>query len=136
MLVFGGALVALLVPAFVSLGLWQWNKAAVKEARQTLLDARSHEPGIALPTEIVDPESLRYRRVVVRGTYDPAHQILIDNRVHQERAGYHVVTPFRVAANGTPLLVLVNRGWIPAAPDRRSLPTIETPGGEIARFDQ
>ena len=41
-------------------------------------------------------------------------KFLLDNRVHQERAGYHVLTPFR--ADGAEAVVLVNRGWVPLAP--------------------
>ena len=40
-----------------------------------------------------------------------ARQILIDNKVHDGRAGYHVVTPL-VLADGR--VVLVDRGWIAA----------------------
>lgn len=132
----GGALVALLVPLFVSLGQWQWDKAAAKEARQALLDARAAEAPATLPATPVDAEAMRYRRVVVRGVYEPARQILIDNRVHREQAGYHVVTPLRIdggAADGAGgMRVLVNRGWVPAGPDRRTLPAIETPTGTVA----
>lgn len=122
----GGALVAILVPVFVSLGLWQWEKAEAKATRQMLLDSRSREPTIALPATPVDAEALRYRRVTVRGTYEPQHQILIDNRVHQEQAGYHVVTPLRI--EGSEMRVLVNRGWVSAGGSRQ-LPPVETPTG-------
>lgn len=124
----GGALVAVLLPTFVSLGLWQWDKAATKAARQTLLDTRSREPAVQLSATPVDAESLRFRRVTVRGTYEPQYQILVDNRVHQERAGYHVITPLRI--DGGEMRVLVNRGWI-SANGTRQLPTLETPGGLV-----
>lgn len=131
----GGALVALLVPVFVSLGQWQWNKAAVKEARQALLDSRAKEAPLPLTTTPVDAEAMRYRRVSVRGVYEPQRQILIDNRVHREQAGYHVLTPLRIGsgdANGANgMRVLVNRGWVPAGPDRRQLPAIATPAGAV-----
>lgn len=124
----GGALVAVLVPTFVSLGLWQWNKAADKAARQALLEARSHEPAQRLSAAPVEAESLRYRRVTVRGQYEPQFQILIDNRVHKERAGYHIVTPLKI--EGSEMRVLINRGWIPATPDRRQ-PAVDTPSEPV-----
>ncbi len=135
----GGALVMLLVPTFIALGQWQWHKAAVKEARQTLLDARAAEPPVQLAATAADPESMRYRRIVVRGVYEPERQILIDNRVHQERPGYHVVTPLRIDSGSGGVnaqasensRVLVNRGWIAAGPDRRQLPVIDTPTGTV-----
>lgn len=118
-----------LVPAFVSLGLWQWRKAEAKSALQSLLDTRSQEPAVQLPSVLADAGSLRYRRVVVRGEYEPGFQILLDNRVHQETAGYHVLTPLHIA--GSPLRVLVNRGWVPAPADHRQTPTIATPAGVV-----
>jgi surfeit locus 1 family protein len=39
-----------------------------------------------------------------------------------------VIQPFRIAGAG---LVLVNRGWIAAGPDRGRLPEIRTPAGEV-----
>lgn len=128
----GGALVVLLVPLFVSLGQWQWQKAEVKAARQALFDARAAEPPLSLPATPVDAEAMRYRRVVVRGVYEPQRQLLIDNRVHRERAGYHVVTPLRIEGGGADgLRVLVNRGWVPAAAEHSRLPAIDTPAGTV-----
>lgn len=120
-------LVAILVPTFISFGMWQWNKAAAKEARQVLLDTRAKQAPVQMASAPVDAESLRFSRVTVRGVYEPQYQILIDNRVHQERAGYHVVTPLRIEGpGGSDMRVLVNRGWI-SANSGRQVPAIETP---------
>jgi surfeit locus 1 family protein len=118
-----------LVPTFISLGQWQWRKAEAKSELQSLLDARSHEPAVQLAGAPVDAASLRYRRVVVRGEYEPAYQILIDNRVYGEQAGYHLLTPLRIA--GSDLRVLVNRGWLPAGADHQQLPALATPAGPL-----
>lgn len=125
----GGLLVAVLVPLFVSLGNWQWQKAAAKESRQVLLDARAADAPVRLAATPVDAESMRYRRVIVRGSFEPERQILIDNRVHRDQAGYHVVTPLRI--EGSELRVLVNRGWVAAGPSRATLPGIATPQGSV-----
>jgi len=116
---------ALLLPTFISLGMWQLDKARAKESLQVMLDERSREPAVQMPAATTDPESLRYRRVVATGRYEPERQILVDNRVYREQAGYHVVTPLRLA--GSDMRVLVNRGWVPAPPDHREQPAIETP---------
>ncbi|RLJ67972.1 surfeit locus 1 family protein [Sulfurisoma sediminicola] len=139
-LVWGGLLVVALVTGFVSLGLWQWNKYAVKTERQSELDQRSHDALIAMPhrttnapqeVPLGDADFLRYRHVELTGEFEPARQILIDNRVDPttERAGYHVVTPLHLA--GSDMRVLVNRGWVPAAADHRVLPEIATPVGPV-----
>ena len=109
MAILGGLLLAFLLPAFVSLGLWQWRKAEVKTTLQAELDARSNDAPIIMPTAPVASESLRFRRVILRGTYDAARQVLIDNRLYREQAGYHVITPLRL--EGSTMHVLVNRGW-------------------------
>ena len=122
-------LVAVLLPAFISLGMWQWRKAETKVNLQHELDARSSGLPVAMPSEPVDAESLRYRRVVLHGTFDAARQVLIDNRLHREQAGYHVITPLRLA--GSNMHVLVNRGWLPAAADHRILPEAGVPSGNV-----
>lgn len=120
---------AALLPTFISLGVWQLNKARAKESLQSMLDARSREPAVQMPSAMADAESLRYRRVVAAGRYEPERQVLIDNRVHRERAGYHVVTPLRI--EGSDMRVLVNRGWVPAPPDHRQLPAVDTSQGRV-----
>ncbi len=110
----------------VKLGLWQYNKAELKQALQTQLEERLAEPSVALPQKITDPEAWRYRRVKFAGTYDTRHQILLDNQVENAVAGYHVLTPARV--EGGSAYVLVNRGWIPAAADRK-VPVVSAPQG-------
>ena len=75
-----GLLLAFLLPAFISLGLWQWRKAEAKTALQTELDSRSHDAAIAMPMTLLnaaDIESLRHHRIMLRGTYDAARQVLI-----------------------------------------------------------
>lgn len=115
------------VAACLRLGLWQQHKAEAKQALQQQYQQRLQQAPVALPMAVDDPISWRYRRVRVSGCYDPAHQILLDNQVSHETAGYHVLTPLAVTADGPH--VLVDRGWIPAPADRRELPHIDTPAG-------
>ena len=117
------------IPVFISLGNWQWNKASVKEALQAQRDTRSAGAPIPVPGEVVALDTLRDYRVVVRGEYDTARQILLDNKVHKERAGYHVLTPLRIAGSDT--RILVNRGWIPAPVIRTEIPKVDTPSGVV-----
>lgn len=128
-LLWGGLLLLLLLPAFGSLGLWQWNKGQAKLSRQAELDTLSRTAPAAMPTLPAPAESLRYRRFVLRGEYDANRQILIDNRVYRERAGYYVITPLRLA--GSQLRVLINRGWVPAPADRGQVPQVPPPRGPV-----
>src|SRR5690242_388632 len=83
--VWGGLLVLVLLLLFCRLAYWQWEKAEAKFALQAELDARSLGPLQEMPTQPAEAEALRYHRFVLRGEYNAAHQILIDNRVHAER---------------------------------------------------
>ena len=118
------------MPLFIAAGLWQWNKAAAKASLQAELEARGGEAALTMPTMRVEAETLRYRKLVARGHFEPQYQVLIDNRTYRGQAGYHVVTPLRL--DGSDMRVLVNRGWIPLQADRGTLPKIATPTGVIA----
>jgi surfeit locus 1 family protein len=118
-----------LLPVMTGLGMWQLDRAGQKLRLQAEYDQRQLEPAVRLVSVLENPDALRFRRVVARGRYEPEHQILIDNRVHQGQAGYHVLTPLRLEDGA--VRVLVNRGWVPLGQDRAVLPRIETPRGTV-----
>jgi len=126
---FGGLLLAALLPTFISLGLWQWRKAEVKQTLQAEHDQRGQVAPAPLPAGLPAADSLRYRHVVLRGTYVADRQVLIDNRLQQGVAGYHVLTPLRLADGYR--YVLINRGWLAAPADHHEQPAAPVPAGEI-----
>lgn len=125
----GGLLLLVLLPLFAGLGIWQLRKAEDRFGRQAELEARSRGAPAAMPEQPAAAGELRYRRFVLRGEYESESQFLVDNRVHAGRAGYHVVTPLRLAGSTT--RVLVNRGWIPAGQRRAELPGAAPPSGLV-----
>ena len=82
---------------------------------------------------LVAAESLApYQRVVLHGWFDAEHEILLDNRIHAGRAGYHVLTPFLLSDAAGALasgekMVMVNRGWLDGGVRRYPPPTIPPP---------
>jgi len=119
-----------LLPALVGLGVWQLDRAAWK---QGLVDA--HEASIQLaPVDLgwllESGKPAAFRPVIVHGQYDLAHQVLLDNRLYRGNAGYHVLTPLRLADGDS--VVLVNRGWVPTGLDRSVLPELPGPAGRVA----
>jgi surfeit locus 1 family protein len=79
-------------------------------------------------TRVIDlgtPRLPRYQHIETDGHYDQARQILIDNMVNNERAGYFVITPFALSGGGW---LLVNRGWVPLGSSRASRPAIAVAG--------
>jgi surfeit locus 1 family protein len=117
--------VLILLPTLVGLGFWQLDRAAQKRAIQAEYDARSRDAHVQLGSSVQAPEELRFYRVIVKGTYDTAYEVLIDNRIRKGQAGYHVITPLRVT--GSDVRVLVNRGWVPIGRTRTELPRLDTP---------
>ena len=108
------ALIALLI----SLGRWQLRRADEKRA---LFDSFAAGTDATQTIELRTPPVRRYQHVGASGHYDPTRQILIDNMVNAERAGYFVITPFALAGGGW---VLVNRGWVPLGASRAARPAI------------
>jgi len=111
----------------VSLGNWQSRRAEEKLALGQELDAAGRHAVLALPSEPVDAHAYAFSRISARGEYSAKHTILLDNKVLRGVAGYHVLTPLKLAGSDT--YVLVNRGWVAAGARRDSLPQIRTPAG-------
>ena len=120
---------AILIPLLISLGQWQLGRAAQKQRLQAEYDLLQEGSAMRVRPVLESAETLRFRRVLVRGQYEPQYQILIDNRVHQGQAGYHVLTPLRIEDGN--VRILVNRGWVPVGADRAQIPRLETPGALV-----
>lgn len=118
------------VPVFVTAGGWQRARMQAKEGLSAQYDAVARAAPTPLP-EIGaggDWTAQRYRAVAVRGEYDAGRQIYIDNKVSAGHAGYHVVTPLKLADDR---VVLVNRGWIAAGASRATLPPAPPASGRV-----
>ena len=115
------------VSVFVTAGLWQRDRMEQKLALRAQLDAAAARPLAPLPAT-GNWESLRFAPVTVTGTFDAAHQVFLDNRVHDGRAGFHVFTPLGLADGRT---VLVNRGWVPGGATHAEVPKVAVPEGEV-----
>ena len=117
-----GLLVAAVLVLLIGLGLWQLDRAEQKRALLEDYENRPQQAAVRLDAATpADPE-WRYRQAWARGRYDPGRQYLLDNRVHQGRVGYQVLTPLRLAHSDA--VVLVNRGWVPQGRTREDLPPL------------
>lgn len=113
---------ALLILLTYSLGNWQMQRAAYKRTLQARIEAGEHDPALTVNNEHKTKEQVLYRQVIVEGVFDPAHEILLDNRIHNSVAGYYVLTPLKI--KGSNLWILVNRGWVAVGQSRSLLPKI------------
>jgi surfeit locus 1 family protein len=107
--------------------MWQYNKAAVKLRLQEQYERNATAQSEGLPKVFDKLEVLRYKNVAVEGEYLTQYQILLDNQVEGEVAGYHVITPLQL--HDRDQVILVDRGWIPALPNHHDVPEVETPTG-------
>jgi surfeit locus 1 family protein len=115
-------LTVVLIVMLVSLGKWQLRRA---DEKRVLFDSFAAGTDATRLIELGTPRLPRYRHIEASGHYDPARQILIDNMVNAERAGYFVITPFSLSGGGW---VLVNRGWVPLGASRAERPAIAVAG--------
>ncbi|MEE9494566.1 MAG: SURF1 family protein [Gammaproteobacteria bacterium] len=111
----------LLLYLLVSLGFWQLDRAEKKHA--LLAEYRQGDEGgaVFIRQQMANIEELAYQMARSQGHYDSQQQLLLDNRTHDGQAGYHVVTPLRLADGSA---VLVNRGWVSLGRDRAQLPDV------------
>jgi surfeit locus 1 family protein len=123
-------LVTLFLLGFLlSLGFWQLDRAEQK--REIIKHYQGDKGGavIRLDADMKLASGLEYQRASSVGRYDNAHQLLLDNRIHEGQAGYQVLTPFIL--RNSDVAVLVNRGWVPLGESRDQLPELAV--GEAQR---
>ena len=113
-----------------ALGVWQLGRAQTKLA----LQAQQQAAGQAAPLEeaalLRDPQGdWMQRQTLLRGQWMPEHQIWLDNRPHDRRAGTLLMTPLRLHSGA---LIWVQRGWQARAPGQHGVPPWPaTPAGEV-----
>lgn len=120
------------LPLLVSLGFWQLDRAEQKEAlHRSYVERSSAAPrdSESVRGTLMNNGELLFRRLRIHGRYDPGVHFLLDNQVYRGAPGYDVVTPF--VPEGETLHLLVDRGWIPAGPDRGRVPLFETPAESL-----
>ena len=136
----------LVIVLTVMLGNWQVRRALYKTDLQAVLDAAAQRPAEAVAAsaalrEPADKEGAgrdvgpaqaveRGQRVVLNGEWLASATVFLDNRTHAGRAGYHVLTPLRLADGSG--VVLVNRGWVAADADRTVLPEVVLAPAQVA----
>ena len=121
----------------VSLGVWQLQRLAWKEALIARIAARIHQAPEPLPPPTqwasLKPDDYEYRHVRALGRYLPGEILIFRSSApaladRNVGPGYQVLAPFTLAGGGT---ILVNRGFAPTA--WKDQPGIQTapPAGEV-----
>jgi surfeit locus 1 family protein len=117
------------VLATTALGNWQLGRGNDKAALAQRVQVANRDAPIELPGSEVRPEDIVWRRLEVRGRFEPKYAIFIDNRILRGVVGYHVMMPLRI--EGSERYVLVNRGWVAGTNSRETLPQVTTPAQTV-----
>ncbi|WP_346798137.1 SURF1 family protein [Halomonas sp. Bachu 37] len=104
----------------IALGLWQWERAADKQA---LLEQRQTAPVMLNPAEPPVPGA----KVTLTGHYLAEHTRFLDNRTLNGRLGVAALTPLKDSKGR---MWLVERGFLPTGPSRDT-PNVETPSDQV-----
>ena len=110
------------VSLLASLGIWQLERAAHKQAIEDKYASRL-AADYQLYRQGDESGDIAYRKLRFEGRFDEQHNFLLDNQVYESKAGFQVLTPFRL--RDSDLIVLVNRGWAAWGPHRDPLPEVE-----------
>jgi surfeit locus 1 family protein len=118
--------VVFMLPVLIGLATWQLARADEKRWYETRQLERMGQPPQE-PPSVLQPDSA-FVRVVLEGRYESGEHYLVDNRVHGGRPGYWAVSRFRALDDR---IWLINRGWLPGAETRGTLPEVPTPTGVL-----
>ena len=118
---------------FISLGFWQLDRAEYKRNLYADFKNRQSAPVLNIDqdnSKNLIKNELIWRHVNANGKFLEQYQILLDNQVHDTKAGYFVYTPFQIEQNNK--VVLVNRGWVLANADRTVTPNYVFSNGVVS----
>lgn len=126
------ALLLLIAAGFARLGVWQLGRLRERRAANRQIAAARAAVPATLPPVPPDAAWLAEHRMVARGRYDHAREMVIRGEVLQGVPGVRIVTPLLLADGGP--AVLVDRGFLPA-PDAVTvdLRGSEEPGEQTVR---
>ncbi|MET9431464.1 MULTISPECIES: SURF1 family protein [unclassified Streptomyces] len=127
-------LALVLIPVMIELGFWQFHRHQHRVAQNALIadNLRAKPVPVAeltSPGHTV-PRADYWRQATATGTFDTAHEVVVRRRTNaDDKVGFFVLTPF-LLTDGR--VVLVNRGWVPAADDQAAFPEVPpAPKGQV-----
>ena len=109
---------------FIKLGFWQLDRADQKKIINMAFVERQNQPPIPLNKEIIQMpiKDIIWHHVTISGEFLNEKNIILDNQVVQEKAGFLIYTPFKILDSNK--IILVNRGWYPLSNSRNDVPNI------------
>ena len=130
------SLVVAVASLCVRLGVWQLSRYHEKRALNATLREMLARPAVDITGAVALADSLRHRRVRLRGRFDERRHVLLAGQFHAGTPGVHVLTPFVPEGGGR--VVLIDRGWleaddaVTAEPGRFRVPDVREVSGIAA----
>jgi cytochrome oxidase assembly protein ShyY1 len=126
--------VVLVAALCVLAGIWQWNRYESRTAQIEIVEANYDAPPVPLtdvldgPGAVLDPQDV-WQRVTLTGSYVEDATVLLRNRPAGGKAGFHVLVPFvtEPADGGEPVVLVVDRGFVPLGADASAPDTVPAP---------
>ncbi|HLW17606.1 MAG TPA: SURF1 family protein [Actinomycetota bacterium] len=116
--------------ACVELGFWQLRRLDQRKTLNAAISSHMHMP--VQPIQVVlgngDVNQALYRRVSATGQYDVSQEVLLSGRAVNDRPGYDVLTPLKLA-DGRALIV--NRGFVQLDINTPGAPQARPPSGVV-----
>lgn len=108
----------------VYLGTWQMNRGIHKKNISNIVRSKSQDIPVEL-SSLSHPnlQQHRFTSVTFAATFINQFTFLLDNQIHQHKAGYRVITAAQTPDCDS--WILIDRGWIPTGKNRQDLPSIE-----------
>ncbi|CAM8317075.1 COG3346 Uncharacterized conserved protein [Candidatus Methylopumilus universalis] len=125
---------------FIKLGFWQLDRADQKKIINMSFVERQNQPPIQLNNETIQIpiKDIIWHRVSMKGSFLNDKNIILDNQIVEEKAGFLIYTPFKILDSNK--IILINRGWYPLSNSRKDIPNIppikdmQTIEGEISQM--
>ena len=123
----------ILLGFLLSLGFWQLGRAGEKIELASRWEARAAIPAVAPEALLPSAPSseaaaaLADRQVRWQTSFTDTDYLLLDNRLHRGRAGYHLIA----LAESEVGLIPLNLGWLAGDPSRRTKPIPALPEGRV-----
>jgi len=99
----------------IRLGIWQLDRLEKRRAFNARVQAQLDAPPLNLAGDALQADfyNMEYREVSALGEFDFDYQIALRNQYYGNEWGAHLITP--LILKGSHEVILVDRGWIPAA---------------------
>ncbi len=120
----------ILLPTFISLGMWQLDRAEQKQKQHDIFISELEKEAVLVNQFNRDNlQTQGWKKIKLIGQFHDRFMILLDNQSHVGTPGYHVFYPFNLS--DTEQWILVNLGWVKGNLDRTQLPDLYEFEGEL-----